>query len=154
VKGDALASGGKKATFFPAVSRIPAKNTAEESDTIPTVVDNSALFARQKPTVLYRGKALGKQVLVQVVERESNTLLVIPDSAKSRSDIGIVKSVGNEVTTFGEGDLILYDRFAAVGAEVSLVDESGEEKNYLLLQACDVLLQLEKIVKVDNSETA
>jgi co-chaperonin GroES (HSP10) len=142
-RGDALASGAKKQTFYPAVSTIPAANVAETEthDPLPSHVDNLAEFTK-KPKVCYRGQARANMVLVQTIEKESNSRIIIPDASRSKSDVGIVKSVGHGIQDLVVGDTVLYDRFAAVGQSVNLIDESGEDREYLLLANHDILIVL------------
>ena len=152
-RGDVLASGGKSATFYPANSPITARNISEahteEHDPLPSIVDNLAEFTK-RPKVCYRGKARANMVLVSRVEKESNSRIIIPDTSRAKSDIGIVKSAGPAIDDLNEGDLVLYDRFAAVGQEVSLIDESGDEREYLMLAAHDILLILEPVTPVTS----
>jgi len=98
-----------------------------------------------KPNVGYKGKPVGDQLLVQRVEREHSSNLIIPPSAKSKSDVGYVKEVGIEVTRAKVGQLVLFDKFASIGADISLIDESGLERQFLLLKDIDVMMQLEKV---------
>jgi len=160
-RGDALASGAKAASFMmpPAHKNEPVelRNVAPEEKLVSRV-DNSSLFKRPAPSVRYKGKPLGDRVLVRRVTKENNSLIVIPDAAKAKSDMGIVVGVGDgliDITTgkrtpvnVKEGEIVLFDRFAAVGQEVTLADQSGEEAEHLILQAHDILLTLERIEPV------
>lgn len=157
-KGDALASGQKSATFQMGGddrdAPVVLHNVADENE-LPDVIDNSALFIPKQPTVVYKGKPLGDMVLVKRIERESYSSIVIPDSAKGKSDTGIVTGVGPGIISpltghrtslsVQEGDLVLYDKFAAVGQEIKLMDESGEESEQLILREHDILLTLTAI---------
>lgn len=150
--GDQLARGGKRAVFYP--PRPELKNVSEPSGAdldrvtdstseshLPHLVDNSAPV---KPRVLFKGKPRGDMVLVVRVEQESSSLLVVPDVAKGKSEIGRVAGVGIKVTDIHIGDLVMFDRFASVGNEVKLVTEDGE-KEHLMLREYDVMLTLEEI---------
>lgn len=165
-RGDQLASGAKKASFSMGGddkdAPVELKNVApEDGPQLVSHVDNSRLFERPKPAVIYRGKPMGDRVLVKRLNRESASLIVIPDSAKAKSDMGIVVGVGDglvDITTgrrtalnLREGEIVLFDRFAAVGQEVLLHDQKGQEAEHLILQACDILLTLEE---VHNADTA
>lgn len=157
--GDALARGAKSATFSAGHARkdepIVLKNVAGPE--LVSHVDNSNLFKKSVPAVRYKGRPLGDRVLVKRVSRESNSLIIIPEAAKSKSDMGVVAGVGDglvDITTGKRtplnvriGDLVLFDRFAAVGQEIMLADESGESE-HLILQAADILLSLEKVEAV------
>jgi chaperonin GroES len=170
LKGDALASGAKKQTFCMAGESkdapIELKNVApEEPNDIVSHVDNSASFAKKaeqrKPTIWYEGSPLSDMVLVKRVERDSNSLIVLPDSAKGKSDTGVVVSVGPGVIDryTGErtqlciqpGELILFDKFAAVGMEISLIDADGDEAEHLILREHDILLRLQAVQRVESS---
>jgi chaperonin GroES len=165
-KGDILASGGKRANFMMGGDSkdapIDLKNVApEETEKLADLVDNSAIFSPKAPAVIYRGKPMGDRVLVKRITRESNSQIVIPDAAKAKSDMGIVVGVGSGLVDITSGvrtpldvrvgELVLFDRFAAVGGEVSLLDEKGEESEHLILQACDILLSLEEVRTTDSA---
>lgn len=150
--GDQLARGGKRAVFYP--PRPELKNVSEPSGAdldrvadptseshLPHLVDNSAVA---KPRVHFKGKPRGDMVLVVRMEQESSSLLVVPDVAKGKSEIGRVAGVGIKVTDIQIGDLVMFDRFASVGNEVKLVNEDGE-KEHLMLREYDVMLTLEEI---------
>lgn len=156
-RGDALAAGAKSASFMmPNAHKdepVELKNVAKPE--LVSHVDNSHLFKKSIPAVRYEGYPLGDRVLVKRVSKESGSLIIIPDAAKAKSDMGIVVGVGDglvDITTgkrtpvnVEKGQLVLFDRFAAVGQEVSLIDENGEEAEHLILQAHDILLRLRKI---------
>ena len=131
--GDALARGVKSTTFPGLVACPPDCECAScrpdlhyqaETEALPEIVDNSALFAPKKPEIYYRGKPLNDRILIKRIERASGSSLVIPDSARGKSDTGIVVSV-SPVSKLGlePGALILFDKFAAVGQEIDLLDE-------------------------------
>ena len=149
-RGDALASGQKSATFVMGGDKKDAPiilhNTAKEED-IPAVIDNSALFVPKKPEVYYKGRPLSDRILIKRKEsRESNSSIIIPDSAKGKSDIGYVVSVSpNSKLELKPGALILFDKFASVGQELMLLDESGIESEHLLVQEIDVLMEMEEV---------
>lgn len=94
----------------------------------------------------YSGEAFGESLLVYRVEKEHSSGLIIPDSMKARSDVGFVKSVGKKAAAAGikTGVLVLFDKFAAAGGDIQLVDEDGIERECLLLKHYDVQLILKK----------
>ena len=161
-RGDALASGAKAASFMMPHARkddpVELRNVAPEGPNLVSHVDNSHLFKKAAPAVRYEGYPLGDRVLVKRVTKETGSLIVIPDAAKAKSDMGIVVGVGDglvDITTgkrtpvnVEKGQIVLFDRFAAVGQEVTLVDEYGEKAEHLILQAHDILLRLKKIEPV------
>lgn len=161
--GDKLARGAKAANFTMGGGKkddpIELKNVAAPDacgeDVLHSRVDNSALFAKKKPVVYYKGTPLADMVLVRRVQKQSNSMIVLPDSAQAKSDMGIVAGVGVgavDITTgqrtplsVQEGDLILFDKFASVGMEVSLLDANGDEQEHLILREHDILLKLTEV---------
>ena len=80
---------------------------------------------------------LGQRVLVQRVEEESTTPsgIIIPDNAKEKPLIGIVKAISKEVEEDGEikvGDEVVFAKYS--GTDINL---GGEE--YLVLNTDDIL---------------
>jgi co-chaperonin GroES (HSP10) len=120
---------------------------AEEFAAVKTWADSPmGLEATEpKPSVGYEGDPVGDNVLVQRVEREHTSNLILPDSLKAKSDLGFIKAVGEAVKYFKRGDLILFDKFASHGADISLIDEDGVERSMLLLREFDILMRLKKI---------
>jgi co-chaperonin GroES (HSP10) len=148
-KGDRLARGDAKATFQGGYGEGELKpSIAPESD-IPAVIDNSALFAPKRPSVYYRGKPFNKRILITQVELESNSDIIIPDSAKAKSEVGrIVQfSDDSDLKRLGlkEGCLILFDRFAAIGQSFKLLNENGESVDHVLLQEADVQMEMTEV---------
>jgi co-chaperonin GroES (HSP10) len=153
--GDALARGVRSSTF-PGLVKCPPECEcascrpelhfkASEPEEVPATVDNSALFAPKKPAVMYRGIPLSDRILLRRIEHEASTPIIIPDSAKGKSDMGVVvaTSIDSDMP-LPKGTKVLFDKFAAVGQEISLFsEEDGRECEHLLVQECDVLLILE-----------
>jgi co-chaperonin GroES (HSP10) len=96
--------------------------------------------------VSYKAECRGDNVLVIRTEREHTAQFIIPESAKAKSDIGRVVARGPDVKRCAKGELVLFDRFAAHGKEIELVDEQGIPRQHLLLNDCDVLLGLTRFV--------
>lgn len=144
--GDRLARGQKSATFSGGYGEGELKPSLAPEETIPDVVDNSALFAPKRPSVVYKGKPFNKRILVTRVELENNSTLIIPDSAKGHSDVGIIVQLSDdsELRRMGlkEGSMVLFDRYAACGQEFPLITESGDSRVHLLLQEFDVQMEL------------
>ena len=158
-KGDILARGGSQATFQGPtrekegtdVFREPGlQPIADEIDLGPVPGEDAPepILPKAKPEVGYRGKPFGDNVMIQRVEREHTSNLILPDSLKSKSDLGYVVAIGNRVENVKEGQLCCFDRFAAHGSEFELIDESGIKRQYLLLREYDIMIQLER-VKLD-----
>jgi co-chaperonin GroES (HSP10) len=158
MSGDALARGAKRASFMmPATAKnepVELRNVAPEEPLVSHVDNSTLLFKKPSPAARYKGKPMGDRVLVKRVARESNSMLIIPDAAQAKSDMGMVVSVGDglvDITTGKRtpvdvevGELVLFDRFAAIGQEITLADENGESE-HLILQAHDVLLRLFRV---------
>lgn len=166
--GDKLASGRQKSATFQGGfgdGEMRGVSTAEEtclcenrsqpgSKANPlcpdhgTVVDNSASLYK-KPAVTYRGRPFFGRVLVVRVERQSNSTIIIPDSARGKSDVGrIVKFCPeSQLEKYGlrQQAMILFDKFASVGQEFPLLGDDGKEVEHLLLMECDVQMELEEI---------
>ena len=144
--GDKLARGAKSATFSGGFGEGEIQKPWERPEEVPALVDNSALFAPKKPAVYYSGKPFNKRILVTQVELESNSTIVIPDSAKGNSEIGIIKAFSNDSELERQGlkvgDMVLFDKFAAVGQIFPLLNSAGETEPTLLLQEVDIQMQM------------
>ncbi len=154
--GDKLASGrAKSATYSGAgFGEGELKKPWDGPEEVPSVVDNSALFAPKKPSVYYKGQPFNQRVLVTRVEMQSNSSIIIPDSAKEKSEVGriVAFSADSKLREWGlnEGDMILFDKYAAVGQVFPLLNAAGECEPTLLLQECDIQM---KMIEVKNPET-
>ena len=148
-KGDRLARGDAKATFQGGYGEGELKPSIAKEGDCPSVVDNSALFAPKRPAVFYKGQPFNQRVLVTRVEMQSNSSIIIPDSAKEKSEVGRILAFAADSKLPGwglkEGDLILFDRYAAIGQVFPLLNAKGEAEPTLLLQDCDVQMRLEEI---------
>ncbi|SQH71171.1 molecular chaperone GroES [Helicobacter mustelae] len=83
-------------------------------------------------------KPLGKRVLVERLEEETKTSsgIIIPDSAKEKPLMGIVRKIGGKVseecTCIHEGDTIVFGKYK--GSEIKL-----EDKDFIVLDFEDIL---------------
>jgi co-chaperonin GroES (HSP10) len=152
--GDKLASGRAKSATYSGAGYgegTMKPNVAPEDDAaeVPSVVDNSALFAPTKPAVYYKGKPFNKRILVTTVELERNSSIIVPESAKGHSEIGRIKAFSDdsELKNVGLkiGDLVLFDKYAAAGQSFPLLNENGETEPTLLLQECDIQMLMEEV---------
>jgi co-chaperonin GroES (HSP10) len=100
--------------------------------------------------VQYAADALGDNVLVVRVEREHSSQLIIPESAKTKSDVGRVMAIGPDVKRCIKGDLVLFDKFASHGKEIDLVDDQGIPRQHLLLNDVDVQLKLTRFTSLPS----
>ncbi len=84
--------------------------------------------------ILMNFKPLGERVLVERLEEDTKTAsgIIIPDNAKEKPLMGIVKAVGSEVKDVKTNDKIVFGKYS--GTEVKL---DGVE--YLILKLEDVL---------------
>ena len=149
--GDSLARGLKTQTFEMPKQCVPGcecpsckppEAVTAEFD-IPDRVDNSHLFVEKRPSVVYKGEPLSDRVLVKRFVPDSTSVIVIPDAAKGKSDYGIIVNLSPETKLkFGAGTLVLFDKFAAAGQEIKLIDDNGKLEEFLILQECDILLKL------------
>lgn len=154
-KGDVLAGGGKSAQFQQPTKEMAGTEVWKDMPALePVFMPEPAVeflapkpeeTPREKPQVGYEGDPTGDCVLVQRVEREHSSNLIVPDSMKAKSDIGFIKAVGKAVKFYKPGNLVLFDRFASHGADISLLDEDGVERHMLLLREYDILMRLKKI---------
>ncbi|MBA3020900.1 co-chaperone GroES [Propionicimonas sp.] len=79
---------------------------------------------------------LGPRVLLEIPEEEGVTAsgLVIPDTAKSRQQRGVVVAIGDdeELIKVKVGDLVLFPQYS--GTAITL-----ERRDYLLIDATELL---------------
>jgi len=82
-------------------------------------------------------KPLGQRVLVQREKEENTTAsgIIIPDNAKEKPLIGIVKAVSKEVAD--EGEVSVDDK--VVFAKYSGTDITLDAKEYLVMNTDDIL---------------
>ncbi|PZT47940.1 co-chaperone GroES [Helicobacter valdiviensis] len=79
-------------------------------------------------------KPLGERVLVERLEEDTKTAsgIIIPDNAKEKPLMGVVKAIGSEVKEVNVNDKIVFGKYS--GTEVKL-----DGKEYLILKIEDVL---------------
>ncbi len=165
-KGDILAAGGKQATFQGPLSQKEGTDVFRDADPGPVpgeapepvfmpenIPHNGKMPVTEKPQFGYIADPAGDCLLIQRVEREHTSNLILPDSLKAKSEIGFVKAAGEAVKFYKAGDLVLFDKFASHGAEISLIDEDGIERQMLLMREYDVLTRLKKVPLSETSET-
>ncbi len=79
---------------------------------------------------------LGPRVLLEIPEEEAVTAsgLVIPDTARSRQQRGVVVAIGDdeELIKVKVGDLVLFPQYS--GTSITL-----ERRDYLLIDATELL---------------
>lgn len=156
MSGDELARGAKSKSFLPinnapmagegVFDPQPQRTAVAEPEELVSRVDNSSLFKRKEPK-RYRGKAIGRFLLIERLKKDEDGLLVIPDAYKAKSEIGRIYSIGATAEARGlkVGDLVMFDRFATVGAESELIGEDGKLRELLVMQDLDVIMQLEEV---------
>ncbi len=79
-------------------------------------------------------KPLGERILVERLEEDAKTAsgIIIPDNAKEKPLMGIVKAIGSEVKEVKVEDKVVFGKYS--GTEVKL-----EGTEYLILKLEDVL---------------
>lgn len=79
-------------------------------------------------------KPLGERILVERLEEDTKTAsgIIIPDNAKEKPLMGVVKAIGSEVKDVKNGDKVVFGKYS--GTEVKL-----ENTEYLILKLEDVL---------------
>lgn len=87
-------------------------------------------------------KPLGERVLVERLEEDTKTSsgIIIPDNAKEKPLMGIVKAVSAKVKddkTLKENDKVVFGKYK--GTEIKL-----DSKEYIVLELEDILGAIEK----------
>ncbi len=82
---------------------------------------------------------LADRVLIRMEQGEAKTKggLYIPDTAKEKTQTGIVDAIGDDkdAITVKVGDKVMYDKYAGTTVEVDSVE-------YLIIKAADILAVL------------
>ncbi len=83
-------------------------------------------------------KPLMDRVLAEILEKEEKTEagIIIPDTAKEKPQEAKVVSVGGDVETVKEGDIILFAKYS--GTEVKI-----DNKDYIILKEDEILAKFE-----------
>lgn len=97
-----------------------------------------------KPEWHYEATPRHDFVLIIRLSKEHSSRVVIPDSCREKSDVGIVWRVGPEVDDLIPGDIVLFDKYATVGQNYELLDEEGDMQEFLMLQEIHVAATLVK----------
>lgn len=83
-------------------------------------------------------KPLGKRVLVERLEEETKTSsgIIIPDNAKEKPLMGVIKAIGGKVSEecqcLKEGDTVVFGKYK--GSEIKL-----DNKEFVVLDFEDIL---------------
>ena len=107
--------------------------------------DSPLVFTDAKPEYGYKPSPLFDSVFIKPVPREHKARLITPDAYEPATDIGFVVAVGPAINGLKAGDLVLFDRFAKVGYEFTLVDETGDLVPMIRLQSAFVFAVLERV---------
>ena len=98
---------------------VPA-SIAPEPSNIGTKADS--VPEPPSPAHGYSVTALGKNVFIRPLPKDHPGRLVTPPAYQTDSDIGFVHTAGQNVSTYiKRGQLVLFDKFADVGAHYDLV---------------------------------
>ena len=115
---------------------IPEEETvAHASEPLP---------APPKPTHGYEVTARLSNVFIRPLPKDHVGRLITPAAYDSNSDMGFVHTVGPNVTDIKPGSLVLFDRFAEVGAHYNLVVE-GELTELVMVREEFILAVLERV---------
>lgn len=98
-----------------------------------------------KPEYGYRPTPLLDRVFIKPVPKEHKSRLITPDAYGTATDQGFVTAVGPDVVGIKAGDLVLFDRFAKVGYEFTLLDDEGELAELVCMQAQFVFAVLQRV---------
>jgi co-chaperonin GroES (HSP10) len=99
----------------------------------------------EKPTHGYQPHPLLDRVFIRPVPKEHKSRLITPDAYGTATDQGFVTAVGPKVEGIKIGDLVLFDRFAKVGYEFSLLDDEGDLSELVCLQAVFIFAVLKRV---------
>jgi hypothetical protein len=90
-------------------------------------VEAPQVFEQIRVDYGYQTTPRGKYVFIRPCPPEHPARIVFPKSHQSDQEIGFIHAVHTEsVPDLQKGLLVVYDRFAAIGAAFDVVDESGE----------------------------
>ena len=150
MRGDELARGQKSATFMPPRRKLSSDEINEQRipDPAPEANDSENDETRAKRVASrtrYRGYSCGDELFVEPVSRTNDASFIIPKSAQGKTNIGYVMCVGPQVNRCKKGQLVVFNEFASYGKEIKIVDEQGDERDWLLLNDLDILARLERI---------
>ena len=83
-------------------------------------------------------KPLGERVLVERLEEDTKTAsgIIIPDNAKEKPLMGIVKAVGSEVKDVKTNDKIVFGKYSGTEAKY-------EGNDYIIVKQDDILAIVE-----------
>ena len=98
-----------------------------------------------RPEYGYKPQPLLDRVFIKPVPKEHKSRLITPDAYGTATDQGFVSAVGPDVQGIKVGDLVLFDRFAKVGYEFTLLDDEGEITEQVCLQAVFIFAVLERV---------
>lgn len=105
------------------LSSIPVPEEQTDAPVgIPEVV-----FETRRVDYGYLTQPRGKYVFIRPVPQDHPARIVFPKSHQSDQEVGFIHAVNSEsVPDLHAGDLVVFDRFCAIGAAFDVVDESGE----------------------------
>ena len=83
-------------------------------------------------------KPLGERVLVERLEEDTKTAsgIIIPDNAKEKPLMGVVKAIGSEVKDVKVNDKVVFGKYS--GTEVKY-----ENEDYIIVRQSDILAIVE-----------
>jgi len=99
----------------------------------------------EKPDFGYLAVPRHSFIFVKPLPKEHKGRLMIPKAYESDSDMGFVESVGKDVADVKVGDLVLFDKYAEVGARFNLINREGELVDLIQMMEVNVTAILTRI---------
>ena len=123
---------------------LPDIQVAETKANAPAMEVVPEIVAIPRSEFHYTAQPRGDNVFILPTSKEHSSKVIIPDAHKEKSDIGYVWAVGPEVSDLKKGDVVLFDKFSTVGQSYSLLDDDGDEKEFLMLRSVSVVAVLHR----------
>ena len=98
------------------------------------------------PTHGYVVESLGKNVFIRPLPKDHPGRLITPPAYQTDSDMGFIHKCGSAVSPeLREGQLVLFDKFAEVGAHYDLVVDGGEIVQLVMVREEFILAKLKRV---------
>lgn len=103
-----------------------AKNTPQPAAPEQVQAETpDVVFETQRVDYGYETTPRGKYVFIRPCPTDHPARVVFPKSHQSDQEVGFIHAVHASVPDLKVGNLVVYDRFAAIGAAFDVVDDSG-----------------------------
>lgn len=113
----------------------------EDDALLPPVVVEEA----PKPEEGYEATPRHSFMFVKPLPPEHKGRLITPKAYESTTDQGFVHAVGPDVRDVTPGMLVMFDKYAEVGARFELVDEDGDVVSMIQMREDNVTAILKKV---------